>query len=153
MNDFITTYINTFKAGGFLMLPLACLGFYLFYFGISICIGLFKANSELRDNFSLMHKTLNVDVPRRIFFLKALSGVAPLVGLLGTVIGICACISASHESQTIADGISTALITTQTGLVIAIPSWIVAEFAESLRKKISIKFAIIEHKANRRAFR
>ena len=98
MNDFITTYINALKAGGVLMIPLVCLGFYLFYFGVSVCVRLFQLRSDLTKDFTLSQKTLDVDMPRRIFFLKALSGVAPLVGLLGTVIGICACISSSEGS-------------------------------------------------------
>ena len=150
MNDFITTYINALKAGGVLMIPLVCLGFYLFYFGVSVCVRLFQLRSDLTKDFTLSQKTLDVDMPRRIFFLKALSGVAPLVGLLGTVIGICACISSSEGNQSISDGISTALITTQTGLVIAIPSWIIAEFAESVRRKISIKLAVLEFKSDER---
>ncbi len=58
--------------------------------------------------------------------LAALAGVAPLLGLLGTVAGMIDTFTAVSEGsgQTaarVAEGISTALITTQVGLVIALP--------------------------------
>ncbi|MDF1656739.1 MAG: MotA/TolQ/ExbB proton channel family protein [Verrucomicrobiales bacterium] len=68
---------------------------------------------------------------RRIDFCFVLIGAAPLVGLLGTVSGMLATFSGLAVSsgaapvETISDGISKALITTQTGLVIAIPTFIV----------------------------
>jgi biopolymer transport protein ExbB len=58
--------------------------------------------------------------------LSALTASAPLLGLLGTVIGMIATFQATatmdgDTGQQIADGISSALITTQFGLVIALP--------------------------------
>lgn len=58
--------------------------------------------------------------------LSALTAAAPLLGLLGTVIGMIATFRATatmagDTGQQIADGISRALITTQFGLVIALP--------------------------------
>ncbi|MEM7601053.1 MAG: MotA/TolQ/ExbB proton channel family protein, partial [Verrucomicrobiota bacterium] len=67
-------------------------------------------------------------VSRRIDFCFVLIGAAPLVGLLGTVSGMLATFSGlaissgSAPVETISAGISRALITTQTGLVIAVPS-------------------------------
>ena len=81
---------------------------------------------------------------RRILFLKVLSSVAPLIGLLGTVSGMCASIASAGENpQGVADGISVALITTQAGLVVAIPSWIIAICASALASKI---LAILSHR-------
>ena len=63
-------------------------------------------------------------------FISTLVAVAPLLGLLGTVIGMVemfgslqGTLSSSGES-TVAGGISTALVTTQLGLVIAAPGFI-----------------------------
>jgi len=58
--------------------------------------------------------------------LKALTIVAPLLGLLGTVVGMMATFDAvagsdGDTARRVADGVSRALITTQVGLVIAIP--------------------------------
>ncbi|MEM1440933.1 MAG: MotA/TolQ/ExbB proton channel family protein [Verrucomicrobiota bacterium] len=70
-------------------------------------------------------------VVRRLDFCFVLIGAAPLVGLLGTVTGMLETFSGLSVSsgsapvETISHGISKALITTQTGLVIAIPSFIV----------------------------
>ena len=67
------------------------------------------------------------NVERKSQFLKSLVSVAPLMGLLGTVMGMLTTfkgIASSGGNQTVdmvADGISTALITTQTGLMIALP--------------------------------
>lgn len=65
-----------------------------------------------------------------------LAGVAPLLGLLGTVTGMISTfdtitIFGSGEPKLIAGGISEALITTATGLVIAIPILLVHSFLSS----------------------
>jgi biopolymer transport protein ExbB len=66
--------------------------------------------------------------------IKLLAGVAPLLGLLGTVTGMIATFQAitafgSGDAKLMASGISQALITTVLGLVVAIPlllmhSWV-----------------------------
>ena len=59
--------------------------------------------------------------------IKTLVAVAPLLGLLGTVIGMVEMFGSMEGSMgrtgetTVAGGISTALVTTQLGLVIAVP--------------------------------
>ncbi len=65
-------------------------------------------------------------------FLMTLITAAPLMGLLGTVTGMLttfAGLGATRSGNTvdlIAQGISEALITTQTGLIIAIPGYVIA---------------------------
>lgn len=59
-------------------------------------------------------------------FIKLLAGVAPMLGLLGTVIGMIATFQAitlfgTGDPKLMAGGISQALITTVLGLVVAIP--------------------------------
>jgi biopolymer transport protein ExbB len=66
-------------------------------------------------------------VARRLPFLAILISTAPLLGLLGTVAGMLitfAGIASGSEApiDTISTGISRALVTTQAGLVIAIPA-------------------------------
>ncbi len=63
---------------------------------------------------------------RDLVLLAAFTAAAPLMGLLGTVVGMIATFQATASvdgdtGQQIADGISSALITTQFGLVIALP--------------------------------
>jgi len=81
----------------------------------------------VRRRFMELREMLLGSVERKSQFLKSLVAVAPLMGLLGTVIGMLQTftgISTSGGNQTVdmvAKGISTALITTQTGLMIALP--------------------------------
>jgi biopolymer transport protein ExbB len=63
---------------------------------------------------------------KRMNFLAALGSIAPLVGLLGTVTGMITLFNAitqtgTNDARILAGGISEALITTEAGLVIAIP--------------------------------
>ena len=66
---------------------------------------------------------------RRLSLVNVVAGVAPLLGLLGTVTGMIQTFSVvtstgTSEPQQLAAGISQALLTTQFGLVIAIPAFL-----------------------------
>lgn len=68
------------------------------------------------------------DFDRRIVLLGILVNVSPLLGLLGTVIGMLATFKVistggGNTIDLVADGIRVALITTQAGLTIAIPGF------------------------------
>lgn len=78
--------------------------------------------------FEELHVTEIAPFERDLRVMKICVGVAPLLGLLGTVTGMLATFAAlasgSGGEKTmgmIAEGISEALITTETGLVIALP--------------------------------
>lgn len=62
----------------------------------------------------------------RLWMLRAIGHIAPLLGLLGTVVGLSISFSRISQvglsQQTVAGGISMALITTITGLGIALPT-------------------------------
>ncbi|MFO7725577.1 MAG: MotA/TolQ/ExbB proton channel family protein [Oceanipulchritudo sp.] len=69
------------------------------------------------------------DVNSRLVVLSILVTIAPLMGLLGTVIGMLTTFrglatSSGQAVDLVAEGIRVALITTQTGLMIAIPGYI-----------------------------
>lgn len=70
------------------------------------------------------------DLKRHVHLIKVCVAVAPLLGLLGTVMGMIVTFDSLAEmalfTQTggIAAGISTALFTTQMGLVVAVPGMI-----------------------------
>jgi biopolymer transport protein ExbB len=86
---------------------------------------------------------------RRIAFLNVLIGTAPLMGLLGTVGGMLntfgGLANASGETiDLVAGGISEALITTETGLVIAIPAYILLGITKQLRDKLEFFLARME---------
>jgi biopolymer transport protein ExbB len=64
---------------------------------------------------------------RGLLILEIVAGVSPLLGLLGTVLGMVTVFDAVTaqglgDAQVLSEGISKALITTITGLTIAIPS-------------------------------
>ncbi len=74
--------------------------------------------------------------------LRALVVVAPLLGLLGTVGGMVELFDSLHGGVTavgrgsVAGGISTALVTTQLGLVIGVPGLVAARFLEQRERKL-----------------
>ena len=73
---------------------------------------------------------------RRFPFAFVMIGAAPLIGLLGTVSGMFKTFSGmsaavSSPLDVISSGISEALITTQTGLVIGVPTYIVCAILKS----------------------
>ncbi len=80
---------------------------------------------------------------RRIHFAFVLIGVAPLIGLLGTVSGMFATFhgmassAAAAPMDAISNGISEALITTQTGLIIAVPTFIVCTILKGRLKTLT----------------
>ena len=72
----------------------------------------------------------------RIAFIKIISMVAPLLGLLGTVIGMIVTFQAitlfgTGDPKTMAGGISQALITTVLGLCVAIPTVLLHSIVQS----------------------
>lgn len=78
--------------------------------------------------------------------IGVLAAMAPLLGLLGTVTGMIATfdiisVFGTGNARAMADGISQALITTQTGLLVAIPGLYMFSFltrkAENLKQRIS----------------
>ncbi len=74
--------------------------------------------------------------------LRALVVVAPLLGLLGTVGGMIELFDALHGGSTalgrgsVAGGISTALITTQLGLIIGVPGLVVARLLDEREARL-----------------
>ncbi|NND82347.1 MAG: energy transducer TonB [Gammaproteobacteria bacterium] len=76
-----------------------------------------------------------------IMFIKIIAVVAPLLGLLGTVTGMIQTFQAitlfgAGDPQTMAGGISQALVTTVLGLVVAIPTVFLHWMASSRAKRI-----------------
>jgi len=88
-------------------------------------------SKEVRDRFAEIRNAYLAKVDRHRRYLYILIGTAPLMGLLGTVTGMLETFQglsagSGDTVDMIAGGISEALITTQTGLIIAIPAYIVA---------------------------
>jgi biopolymer transport protein ExbB len=86
---------------------------------------------DLNVRFDELHATRIAPFNRDLRFMKRAVSTAPLLGLLGTVTGMLATFQAlasgaggQKTMDMVAGGISEALITTETGLVIALPGLI-----------------------------
>lgn len=105
---------------------------------------------QVRDRFAEIHLALVALIDRRAKFVGTLVAAAPLMGLLGTVMGMLQTflgISSSAGQETagvIAAGISEALVTTQTGLTIALPGLFVVMVIQRQRHALEARLARLE---------
>ncbi|MDC3132273.1 MotA/TolQ/ExbB proton channel family protein [Opitutae bacterium] len=110
------------------------------------------ASKHLRSRFEEVEQNIIHKIDRKLIFLNTLVASAPLMGLLGTVIGMLGTFSAissgggSETVDMVAAGISEALITTQTGLFIALPGIFLILVIR--RQKSSIESAILRLESN-----
>ena len=89
-----------------------------------------ETNEEIMDSLRASHEMF---VKQDVGTIAMLAGIAPLLGLLGTVCGMIKTFSVIAEfgtgnAKALAGGISEALLTTQTGLVVAVPGLFLATF-------------------------
>lgn len=97
--------------------------------------------SNTRHSRSVMIESMEIaavrvqhDLERYLTALSAIANIAPLLGLLGTVVGTIRIFSAimmeggTGNPGALAGGISEALITTATGLVVAIPASLASRY-------------------------
>lgn len=103
---------------------------------------------EVRRHFEEVRSEYLPIVTRRAKFLAILIGVSPLMGLLGTVTGMLSTFSGMSADgrafNLIVEGISEALITTQTGLMIAIPALVVLSFIGQHRRRLMQSISRLE---------
>jgi biopolymer transport protein ExbB len=96
---------------------------------------LIQGLAEVEGGWSAVEKALedataeqSARLFRKLEYLSVLANIAPMVGLLGTVVGMIMAFKQVAETQgsagagDLAEGIYTALVTTVAGLLIAIPS-------------------------------
>lgn len=82
-------------------------------------------------------------IDRRLLVVNTLTAAAPLAGLLGTVMGMLAMFGGLAQGQgqggmqAVASGMQEALITTQTGLTIALPGLFIGLIVKAKRDSIS----------------
>lgn len=99
----------------------------------SLSMVLFAVLNKANENRDAAEKSLQEallreqpKLERRMSLLAAIGSIAPLLGLLGTVTGIITLFTVitevgTNDARVLAGGISEALVTTEAGLVIAIP--------------------------------
>jgi biopolymer transport protein ExbB len=94
---------------------------------------------ELKLDDAIIRESAGLDFG--LNFLKLAAGVAPLLGLLGTVTGMIQVFQqitlfGTGDPKIMADGISQALVTTVIGLVAAIPLLLIHSFASSASRGV-----------------
>ena len=91
------------------------------------CLADHSDRTETQRRFNQVRQGETSYLNRRLRFLFVLASSAPLIGLLGTVAGMLRTFDGlsmqdSYKMDLVAGGISQALVTTQAGLLIAIPA-------------------------------
>ncbi len=94
---------------------------------------------ELKLDEAILRETAPLETG--LSFIKVLYVVAPLLGLLGTVVGMIATFQmitlfGTGDPRMMAGGISTALVTTVLGLVVAIPLTLLHSFLQGKAKSL-----------------
>jgi len=110
------------------------LGFFTYYQIIFFTI---RAKSGLYDSsHHAWQETITICV-----------GALPLLGLLGTIMGLLDAFTAMAlgegmgETSTLTQGIASALWTTQLGLVIAVPGWLLLSYYKKLQAREALSHA------------
>lgn len=104
----------------------------------------------LQRRFAEMRHVMLEKINRRLLFINTLVAAAPLAGLLGTVIGMLATFSGMATAErgdtmgTVASGIQEALITTQTGLMVALPGVFMALVIRQKRNVLEASLTRLE---------
>lgn len=105
---------------------------------------------QVRSRFDEIRSALLALIERRAKFVGTLVAAAPLLGLLGTVLGMLRTffgIATSGGAETagvVASGISEALVTTQTGLTIALPGLFLVMVIHRQRHRIEAQISRLE---------
>ncbi|MCP4721167.1 MAG: MotA/TolQ/ExbB proton channel family protein [Desulfobacteraceae bacterium] len=101
--------------------------------------------TQKQENAAQAAKEILFAYGRRLDFLSLVATIAPLLGLLGTVVGMVQAFSrlaGAHgaiDISLLADGIWHALLTTAAGLVVAIPSFMDHQWFCSLTRNTAFE--------------
>lgn len=147
-------------SGGPIMIALILLAFLLYRNAIGLL--LFTVRLNARSSFEEQTKERNRAaiqdfrhylaqlVKTQLTFANVLIVAAPLLGLLGTVIGMLDTFkgigaeSGQDTTKAVADGVKVALITTQTGLMIAIFGLFLTQFISRIYKSKDLQLLDLE---------
>ena len=109
-----------------------------------------KTNKYLRDHIQDVHFSYLNEIQRYSVLVKTIIVIAPLTGLLGTVVGMIETFDSLQNAALftqgggIAGGISQALFTTQLGLVVAVPGLIVGRILDRKQADLELEFEQIK---------
>lgn len=159
MSSLLEESAAIWRAGGPLMIPLSILAFGLFFAQTRLLLRLRRAGvaaepepsegaestqARISSRFAAERRKLLAPIDRRIRFYAILIGICPLLGLLGTVAGMTSTFEGiarpglSDLSGEVAGGISEALVTTQAGLLVAIPGMILLALLRRGRERVAL---------------
>ncbi len=111
-----------------------------------------------REILAQCRERLDRELEHRHEAIAVLAAIAPLLGLLGTVLGMIETfqvlsVFGTGNARALAGGISVALVTTQTGLLIAIPGLVLSgrlrDRAEQLRLRLEETTHLLERDLER----
>ena len=116
------------------------------------------SSDEVQRHFAEVRSEYLPPIDRRIRFLAIIITAGPLLGLLGTVTGMLSTFSGmvdqiGNRFDSVVTGISEALITTQTGLVISIPALVLLSLIIQRRNTLVHSIARLERYNVRLALR
>lgn len=104
---------------------------------------------SLEERLHIALSQQNILLQRNLGFLGTMAGIAPLIGLLGTVWGIMRAFhdmaqTGSAAPSVVAAGVAEALMTTAAGLVIAVPSLVIYNY---LSRGMNVMLTVAENHA------
>lgn len=145
---------QSIQDGGFVMISLillsvvlyrSALGTLFFVKGFSIAeiksgLDVNATNVELEIGYSQAKREFSEIVSRQVAYIGMLAAAAPLLGLLGTVIGMLETFESLSQrmqetTSQVSRGVRFALVTTQAGLIVAIPAIFMIQWIKREAKK------------------
>jgi len=112
-------------------------------------------DAELDRNILQQHAlALRPQIRQHLQLIAVLASVAPLLGLLGTVLGMIEtfeviALFGTGNAKAMAGGISVALVTTQAGLLVAVPGLLVSAALVRRARRLEIGFDEFTHLLDR----
>jgi biopolymer transport protein ExbB len=119
--------------------------------GAILAAGLTKMSAGYESAHQAMNDTAEEEIMRlehRLSYLGTIASISPMVGLLGTVwgmvsaFGVIARSGAAPQASELASGISLALVTTQIGLLIAIPALVLFEIFKNRLARLILELNV-----------
>jgi hypothetical protein len=146
----MSAFAGLLQDGGPVLIPIMCLSVILYACCASLLVFLFQSRMRLgglraapRDltDVRLLREDLEESFQQQRATIAAMIKAAPLLGLLGTVIGMIhtfdnlAMDAGKKSMEGLTGGISVALISTEAGLGVAIPAILALYFAQRQLQK------------------
>jgi biopolymer transport protein ExbB/TolQ len=151
----MTQMIEFFSQGGIAMLLIAAVSITAWVFALGTwrtakyLLDFLEHNKPEKDHRVIYENELT-RLNGKLSFLSTLAAALPLLGLLGTVLGMLVtfhviCRHGTGQPSLLANGIRQALLTTQAGLFSAIPVLFFHHLISSCFRKIDSKLNIVYH--------